>query len=74
MVPVFKNAGERSTAKKYHSLVVFDRTARAFNRSGVTQAVALDIKAFGRIWHASLLRKLNPLSSNFTKWSNSNNS
>ena len=70
MVPVFKNAGERSTAKKYHSLVVSDRTARAFNRSEVTQAVALDIKAFGRIWHAGLLHKLNPLSTNFTKWSN----
>ena len=74
VVPVFKNVGERSTAKKYHSLVVSDRTARAFNRSGVTQAVALDIKAFGRVWHAGLLHKLNPLSTNFTKWSNTNNS
>ena len=33
--------------------------ARAFNRSGATQAVALDIsKAFDRVWHAGLLHKL----------------
>ena len=32
--------------------VVYDRIARAFNRSGTTRAVALDIsKAFGRVWH-----------------------
>ena len=38
--------------------VVSDRIARAFNRSGVTRAVALDIsKAFDRVWHAGLLRK-----------------
>ena len=88
VVPVFKNVGERSTAKNYHPLsilsvvskvfeklvnnrivdqlekcglfsdfqygfrssrstadlltVVFDRTGGAFNRSGATQAVALD--------------------------------
>ena len=36
-----------------------DRIARAFNRSGATQAVALDIsKAFDRVWHAGLLHKL----------------
>ena len=39
--------------------VVSDRTARAFNRSGATQAVALDMsKAFDRDWHAGLLHKL----------------
>ena len=39
--------------------VVSDRTARAFNRSGATRAVALDIsKAFDRVWHAGLLHKL----------------
>ena len=33
--------------------VVSDRIARAFNRCGATQAVALDIsKAFDRVWHA----------------------
>ena len=41
--------------------VVSDRIARAFNRSGATQAVALDIsKAFDRVWHAGLLQKLKP--------------
>ena len=39
--------------------VVSDRIARAFNRSGATGAVVLDIsKAFGRMWHAGLLHKL----------------
>ena len=40
-------------------LVVPDRIARAFNRSGATRAVTLDIsKAFDRVWHAGLLHKL----------------
>ena len=39
--------------------VASDRIARAFNRSGVTRAVALDISmASDRIWHAGLLHKL----------------
>ena len=39
--------------------VVPDRIARAFNWSGATEAVALDIsKPFDRVWHAGLLRKL----------------
>ena len=39
--------------------VVSDRIARAFNRSGATRAVALDIsKAFDGVWHAGLLHKL----------------
>ena len=101
MVPVFKNVGERSTAKNYCSVsllsvvskifeklvnnmivdhqdkrglfsdfqygfrssrsiadlltVVSDGIARAFNKSGATRAVALDIsKAFDRVWHAGL--------------------
>ena len=105
VVPVFKNVGERSTAKSYRPVsllsvvskvfeklvnkrivddlekcglfsdfqygfrssrstadlltVVSDRIARAFNRSGATRAVALDIsKAFERVWHAGLLHKL----------------
>ena len=38
--------------------VVSDRIARAFNRSGATRAVALDIsKAFDRVWHAGLHHK-----------------
>ena len=105
VVPVFKNVGERSTAKKYCPVsllsvvsnvfeklvnnrivghlekcglfsyfqygfrssqstadlltVVSDRIAGAFNRSGTTRAVALDIsKAFDRVWHAGLLHKI----------------
>ena len=39
--------------------VVFDRTTKAFHRSGATRAAALDIsKAFDRVWHAVLLHKL----------------
>ena len=39
--------------------VASDRITRAFNRSGATQAVALDIsEAFDRVWHAGLLHKL----------------
>ena len=39
--------------------VLSDRIARAFNRSGATRAVALDIsKAFDRVLHAGLLYKL----------------
>ena len=35
--------------------VVSDRIARAFKRSGINQAVALDIsKVFDRVWHAGL--------------------
>ena len=105
VVPVFKNVGERSTAKNYHLVsllsvvskvrkelvnnkivdhlekcglfsdfqygfkssrstadlltVVSDRIARAFNRSGATRTVALDIsKAFDRVWHDGFLHKL----------------
>ena len=36
-----------------------DRIAKAFNRSGATQTIALDIsKAFNRVCHADLLHKL----------------
>ena len=39
--------------------IVFDRIAGAFNRSGATRAVALDIsKAFDRVWNSGLLHKL----------------
>ena len=106
VVVVFKNVGERSTAKNYHPVsllsvvskvfeklvnrrivdhleencglfsdfqygfrssrstadlltVASDRIAGAFNGSGATRAVALDLsKAFNRVWHAGLLHKL----------------
>ena len=105
VVPVFKNVGERSTAKNHRPVsllsvvskvfeklvnnrivdhlekcgifsdfqygfrsssstaalltVVSDRIARAFNGSGATQAVTLDIsKSFDRVWHAGLPHKL----------------
>ena len=46
----------RSTADLLR--VLSDRIARAFNRSGATRAVALDIfKAFDRVWHVGLLHK-----------------
>ena len=52
----FKSSG--STADLV--TVLSDRIARAFNRSGATRAVALDIsKAFDRVWHAGLLHKVN---------------
>ena len=36
-----------------------DRIARAFNRSGSIQAVALDIsKGFDKVWYAGLLHKI----------------
>ena len=39
--------------------VVSDRIARAFNKSGLTEAVALDIsKTFDRVWHAGVLHRL----------------
>ena len=39
--------------------VISDRIARAFNKSGATQAVALDIsKAFDRVWYVVLTHKL----------------
>ena len=40
-------------------MVVSDRIVRAFNRSGATRAVALDIsKVFDIVWHGGLLHKL----------------
>ena len=39
--------------------VVSDRSAWAFNRSGATWALAIDIyKALERVWYAGLLHKL----------------
>ena len=49
--------GSQSTADLL--TVVSYRIARAFTRSGATQAIALNIsKAFNRVWHTGLLHKL----------------
>ena len=52
--------GFRSSRSTVSFLTVLsDRIARAFNRSGATRAVALDIsKVFDRVRHAGLLHKL----------------
>ena len=52
--------GSRSSRSTADLLTVaYDRIARAFNRSGATRAVALDIsKGFDRVWHTGLLHKL----------------
>ena len=50
-------SSSRSTAD--FLTVVSDRIAKAFNRSGATRAVALDIsKTFDMVWHGGLLCKL----------------
>ena len=52
--------GFRSSRSTADPLTVgSDRIARAFNRSGATGAMALDIsQAFDRVWHAGLLQEL----------------
>ena len=55
----FQYGFRSSQSTSYPQTVVSDRIARAFNRSGATRAVALDIsKAFDRISHAGLFHKL----------------
>ena len=55
----FQYGFRSSPSTAYLLTVVSDRITRAFNRSGATRAVALDIsKAFDRVWHAGLLHKL----------------
>ena len=54
----FHHGFRSSRSTTYLLTIVSDRIARAFSRSGSTQAVAIDIsKAFDRIWHAVLLHK-----------------
>ena len=52
--------GFRSSRSASGTLTVAsDRIVRVFNRSGATQAVALDIsRAFDKVWHAGFLHKL----------------
>ena len=55
----FRNGFRSSRSTADLLTVVSDRIARAFNRSGATRAVALNIsKTFDRVWHAGLLHKL----------------
>ena len=54
----FQYGFRSSRSNADHLAVVSDRTCRAFNKYGATEAGALDIsKAFDRDWHAGLLRK-----------------
>ena len=40
-------------------IIISDRIVRAFNSSGASRSIALDIsKVFDRVWHAGLLHKL----------------
>ena len=56
---VFQNGFESCQSTADFLTVVPDRIARAFNKFGATQAVAIDIyKGFDRVWHAGLLHKL----------------
>ena len=55
----FQHVFESSSSTVDLLTVVSDRIVRAFNRSGATRAVALDIsKAFDRVSHDGILHKL----------------
>ena len=57
----FKYGFRSSQSTEDILIVVSDRIARAFDRSGAAQAVALDIsKVFDRVWHSNLLHQLKP--------------
>ena len=59
LFPDFQHGFRSSQSTADLLTIVSDRYARAFDRSGTTRAVALDIsKAFDRVWHAGLLHKL----------------
>ena len=54
----FQYGFKSSWSTTYLPTVVYYRIGRAFERSGATQSVSLDIsKAFDRVWHAVLLHK-----------------
>ena len=58
-IPDFQYGFRSSRSTADFLTVVSHRIVRAFNRSGATRAVALDIyRAFNRVWHAGLLHKL----------------
>ena len=60
VVPAFRMMGETFAPKMAYILSdVSDRTIRACNMSGATQAAAHDIsKAFDMIWHTGLIHRL----------------
>ena len=59
LFPDFQYGFRSSRATADLFTVVSDRIAWAFNSSGATRAVALDIsKAFDRVWHAGLIHIL----------------
>ena len=54
----FQHGFRSSQSTAYLFTDISDRIARAFNRSGATQSVALDIsKAFDRVWRAGCLHR-----------------
>ena len=56
---VFKNGFSSSRSTAALLTAASDKNASAFNSSGATRAVAIDIsKALNRIWHAGLLHKI----------------
>ena len=59
MWPFSFKYGFRSSRSTAELLInASDRVARAFNRSGATRAVVLDIsKAFDRVWHVGFFHK-----------------
>ena len=65
VVPVFKNVGERSTAKNYHPVSLLSVVSKVFEKLVNNRIVdhlekcgPFLSKAFDRVWHASLLHKL----------------
>ena len=60
LIPDFRYDFRSSRSTADLLTVIYDKIARAFSRSWVTRAVALDIsKAFDRVWYAGLLQKFN---------------
>ena len=65
VVPVFKNVGERSTAKNYHPVSLLSVVSKVFEKLVNNRIVdhlekcgPFLSKVFDRVWHASLLHKL----------------
>ena len=55
----FQYGVRSSRSTSFLLTVLSDRIARAFNRSGATRTLSLDIsKTFDRVWHAGVLQEL----------------